>query len=424
MDQFTLTSAAPGDDPSASTFYWERAATSTSFVSSFGPNLGYLGAVDLMNADLVRIAVAVRAVDASASRGVRWTFRDLSVKIPVSKPKRWRRHAEALNRLLGLLTGDTWDVRFSKEAFPEEAVRMAFPGTSQVVLLSGGADSGTGAMLSALGLPDGDQQTLLSHFSTGHISPIQRRLAIEIDKAAPGTTHDHIRINHQRRKRGPSGTPYGRESSSRSRSLLFIALGLAAASIERVPLLIPENGFASINPPLGYDRRGSLSTKTTHPRFFDDLQALLNEVGAHADFSNPFADKTKGEMYAQLRDAVGAKEAAAYLSLTNSCSHSGARSFGIYPTVQCGVCFGCVLRRASFQAAGLTDQSEYIDPSDHPRLPAWLESKSVLGAVRSFVADPPDELALSTMRLPSSYSIAAAKDLCDRAVAELRGYLA
>lgn len=425
MDTYALTSAEPGDDPSNSTFYWERAGTSSSFVSTFGPSLGFLGAVEPLNADLVRIAVAVRAVDASASRGVRWGFRNLRVEVPVGKPKRWRRQATALNSLLGLLTGDTWDVRFTKENFPEEAVRMAFPGTSQVVLLSGGADSGAGAMLSALSLRKGQQQSLVSHFSTGHISPIQQRLASEIAAAAPDTSQEHIRLNHQRRKHGPSGARYGRESSSRSRSLLFIALGLAAASIERVPLLIPENGFASINPPLGYDRRGSLSTKTTHPRFFNELRSLLGEVGGHAAFSNPYASTTKGEMFAQLRDAMGAQAAANYLSLTNSCSHSGMRSYGVYPTVQCGVCFGCVLRRASFHAAGLEDQSEYIDLKVHQGVPpAWLESHSVLGALRSFVDKPPDELALATMRLPTDYSIADAKDLCDRAIGELRGYLA
>lgn len=329
-----------------------------------------------------------------------------------------------MNRLLGLLTGDTWDVRFTSEALPTEPVRMTFPGSSQVVLLSGGADSGTGALSSALELADEQRQTLVSHFSTGHISPIQQKLASAISTAAPNSLHEHIRINHQRRTRSPSGARYGRESSSRSRSLLFIALGLSVASIERVPLLIPENGFASINPPLGYDRRGSLSTKTTHPRFFAELRAVLEEVGAHADFSNPFADCTKGEMFAQLSNKIGSQQASAFLSLTNSCSHSGARSFGFYPTIQCGVCFGCVLRRASFHAAGLTDHSEYLDPAAHPKLPEWLASKSILSAVRSFVGNPPTELTLATMRLPTEYSLAAAKDLCDRAVVELKDYLA
>jgi hypothetical protein len=424
MDRFALSTAAPDDNPAGTTFYWECAGRSSSFVSTFGPSLGHFGPVEPLNADVVRIAVAVRAADSSSNRGSRWRFREISVSVPVSDPELWGAHGSMLNDLLGLLTGDTWEISFISERLPEESIRMVFPGTSRVVLLSGGADSGAGALLSALSLPDQGQQTLLSHFSTGHISPIQRLLAKEVEAAAPGSTHEHIQIHHLRSKFAPTGDSYGREPSSRSRSLLFIALGLAAASIEKVPLLIPENGFASINPPLGYDRRGSLSTKTTHPLFFKKLKDLLIAVGAYADFSNPYVHHTKGEMFKQVADALGTDEASRFLSSTNSCSHSGARSYGVYPTVQCGVCFGCILRRASFKAAGLTDRSAYIDPAADPRLPKWLASKSVVGALKSFVRSPPTELTLATLRLPSEYSIADAKALCDRAIGELQGFLA
>jgi 7-cyano-7-deazaguanine synthase in queuosine biosynthesis len=424
MDGYRLTTRAPGDHASATTFYWERAGKSSSFISSFGPQLGHLGRVAALNADLVRIAVAVRATDASVGRGIRWRVRDLRVSVPVSDPAAWTARGQLMNELLGLLTGDMWRVTYRSESFPEESLKMNFPGTSRVVLLSGGADSGAGALLSALSMNDTQKQTLVSHYSTGHISPIQHALAQHIEAAAPATTLEHLQLNHVRLKRSPGGDLYGKESSSRSRSLLFIALGLAAASVEKVPLLIPENGFASINPPLGYDRRGSLSTKTTHPLFFNKLKALLVEVGAHADFSNPYALNTKGEMFVMVRGVLGKKAASEYLSATNSCGHSGARSYGIYPTVQCGVCFGCVLRKASFKAAGLVDGSKYVDPSQDPRIPAWLESKSVLGALEAFIQTPPTQLTLATLRLPAEYGLDQAHDLCRRAVAELQGYLA
>ena len=56
-----------------------------------------------------------------------------------------------------------------------------------------------------------------------------------------------------------------------TRSFLFLAFGLAIASMEELPLWIPENGFASLNLPLTADQRGSLSTRTTHPLFLEQL---------------------------------------------------------------------------------------------------------------------------------------------------------
>lgn len=182
------------------------------------------------------------------------------------------------------------------------------------------------------------------------------------------------------------GTAYATEPSSRSRSLLFLALGLAVASVDSVPLWIPENGFASLNPPLGPERRGSLSTRTTHPAFLDGLSGVLAAVGAHGLIENPFADSTKGEMFRRAAELVGDAAAATLLSSTNSCAHTGQRAFGISRATACGVCFGCVVRRASFRAAGLPDATTYTEAGGNAKLQAWLDANSVEPAVRSFVS--------------------------------------
>lgn len=406
------------------TFYWTRPGKSPSFQSRFGPRLGILGPTDELNADLVRLAVAVRAADMSLGRGSRWRSREFELSVPVSDATKWQAAALDIQRMLGFLTGDTWKLKFEVESLPNESVRMQYPGASQVVLLSGGADSATGALLAARALAvGGDKLALVSHFSSEHLSPIQKSLAESIRAFAPNSLSEHVQLKHGRATRAPNGHLYGREMSSRSRSLLFIALGLAVASVDKVPLLVPENGFASINPPLGFDRRGSLSTKTTHPRFLSSLSEIMKGLGAHAQIENPFADLTKGEMFRLLADEVGNANAGVYLSATNSCAHSGARSFGVYPTVHCGVCFGCILRRASFKAASLRDDSTYLDPGNDQRKADYLGSKSVAAAVRAFVEGPPSELTFAAMRLPADYSIVAAKELTDRAVLELRSYV-
>jgi hypothetical protein len=292
------------------------------------------------------------------------------------------------------------------------------------VLLSGGADSAIGALVSRADLADDEAHTLLSHFSATTLAPIQRTIAERIDALIPGGQQHHLQIHLSRNLHRLDGTEYASEPSSRSRSLLFLALGLAVASLDSVPLWIPENGFASLNPPLGPDRRGSLSTRTTHPTFLTGLAFVLSDVGAHGAIENPFAESTKGEMFTRAADIVSADGAAALLSSSNSCAHTGQRAFGISPSTACGLCFGCVVRRASFHASGLSDTTTYITTNGNDRLQAWLDSISVEQAARNFIARGVRQRDLIAMNLPSSYPLAEALDLCRRGTSELAGLLA
>jgi 7-cyano-7-deazaguanine synthase in queuosine biosynthesis len=292
----------------------------------------------------------------------------------------------------------------------------------RVVLLSGGADSATGALLSAIDLEKtAGKHALMSHWAAPSLPPLQRDIGRAIEQYAPQTLSDHVQVHHSRGRRTASGARYKKEDSTRSRSILFIAFGLALASVNGVPMWIPENGYASINPPLGINRRGSLSTKTTHPAFINGVRAILAKVGGHNDLVNPFAAMTKGEMFLKVKDEIGLSAASDLLSSTASCSHTGARSYGISPSVSCGVCFGCVLRKASFLAAGIADKTRYLDATGNKRIQDWLDSKSVMPAMRDFLASPYGEKELATLRIPQSLSLAEVADLCNRGRDELRG---
>lgn len=423
---FVLTTSAvpdPAPDDAQTIFYWPPTGQS-SFRSNVGPGLGALGQVQELNVDLVRIASGVMAADRSVSRSGRlsaWNERSISIQVPVSDPALWAGVTDRLRRLLGFLTGDNWALSFVLEDTPTEQLATGSPGASRVVLFSGGADSAIGAALSAAQLrKGGEQHLLLSHYSATRLAPMQRRVAAAVEREFPGVAAGHFQVRQARCRTAPNGRSYGRENSTRSRSLLFLALGLAVASIERIPLWVPENGYASINPPLGTDRRGSLSTRTTHPAFLQELKAILETVGAHADFENPFASMTKGEMFVRLAEAMGTDEASEFISGTESCSHTGARSFGLPPNLQCGVCFGCALRRASFAASGLTDGTEYIDANGDERVERWLEDKSVIQAMRDFLEQPLRDVDIALLRAPRSMPLADVRDICERGRAELR----
>jgi hypothetical protein len=265
---------------------------------------------------------------------------------------------------------------------------------------------------------------LLSHVGAKNLAPIQRGVATTAEKLIPGPSQAHLQIGLRRSSKQIDGSPFTNEPSSRSRSLLFLSLGLAAASVDRVPLWIPENGFASLNPPLDPNRRGSLSTRTTHPAFLKGLAHVLAGVGAHAEIYNPFTETTKGEMFVKAAELVGVDEAGAYLSATHSCGLTGQRAFGLPVTKQCGVCFGCVVRRASFKAAGLQDTTDYIDPNSSTRVKDWLTRNSVERSMQGFLRRGVQSRDLAAMSLPPSYPISAAADLCRRACVELESYFA
>lgn len=426
MPRFTLRTSAAEEVPAgeaASSFYWLTGPRS-SFTASLGPRLETLGPVAELNIDFVHIALTAFAADRSVPReghGSNWNQRVLDLEVPVSDPEVWGTLGGELAGVLGFLSGDQWTLTFTARPGPAHTAAPHDDGCvpQRVVLLSGGADSAIGGLHSRSLLSSGEQHILLSHYSHTMLAPIQRHVADEIERLLPGPGQQHMVVHLGRRSHRIDGATYPTEPTSRSRSLLFLALGLAAASVYRVPLWIPENGFASLNPPLGPERLGSLSTRTTHPTFLRGLAAVLAKAGAHSDIVNPFANKTKGDMYRDAVDLIGEHEASSFLSSTHSCALTGQRAHHISAARPCGVCFGCVLRRASFAASGVVDTTRYIAPSKDNAVQRWLDSKSVEQAARNLIRRGVRSRDLLALSLPSDYPMRDAMDLCRRGVAEL-----
>lgn len=412
------------EEQAATSFFWLDDPRST-FTRAVKPWLGHLGPIAALNVDFVRIALAAFAADRSLLRqqqGCNWNQRVIDLQIPVSDPAVWSAAAADLAMVIGLLSADRWTLIFTSEEGVTRETSAPLPAgepPQRVVLLSGGADSAIGGLHSRSLLQAGERHILVSHFANTMLSPIQRRVAEELTRLIPDREQDHVAVHLGRGARRIDGTRYPSESSTRSRSLLYLALGLAVASMHGVPLWIPENGFASLNPPLGHERLGSLSTRTTHPRFLGELAEVLSSVGAHAAIENPFAAVTKGEMFGQVSGLIGAQEAAKFLSVTHSCALTGQRAHHLSQEVHCGVCFGCVLRRASFSASGIDDQTIYINADADPKVRRWLDGKSVEPAVRNFIRRGLKPTDLAALSLPRSYPLRAAMDLCERSISEL-----
>ena len=161
-------------------------------------------------------------------------------------------------------------------------------------LLSGGVDSLVGAIDA---VSAGRRPVLVSQVARGD-KDRQKMLANEI-----GEDLSHLQLTHAIKP------PSKSEPSQRARSMVFLAYGVLAASVlpqhcrgEVVELTVPENGFISLNIPLTPLRLGSLSTRTTHPFFLQQLQKILDTSNFHVRLSNPYQFKTKGDMLLECSD--------------------------------------------------------------------------------------------------------------------------
>ena len=409
-------------------FVWRRTADGPqSFSSSIEPHLAELGTVPSINRDAVWLAAMVFLADRTAPRPKGWQ-RELQVVVPSTNPDIWNAAKNDIDEMLSFLTSDVWKTTFIPHDLKGITRRHAEPpqdsASDVVCLFSGGADSVCGAVDA---LAKGHSVSLVSHWDWAGHSGMQSKLVADLRRLF-GVEIEHVRVNLGRSAKQLGGASFGDETSRRSRSLLFVSLGLAVASARgMVPLWVAENGFTSLNPPLASERRGALSTRTTHPEFLGRCRRIMQAVGAHTDFTSLYSHFTKGEMFTSVARLIGQENASMLLSDSHSCSHvRWAGDYGYPPNTQCGVCFGCLVRRAAFVTAGLDDRTTYLATSlPQPDLDRFLKSRgrSEIETMRYAVGrqfGPADVLALN---LPDDYDLEGALDLVRRGFRELAAIL-
>ena len=297
--------------------------------------------------DLLSISLAVVAADLAGHRSASadgWT-RQFALSISVADPDFWNSQRRLLEGMLGFLTTDLWHIEFLPKGFVLSAQSDAqYPQEHSVVLLSGGLDSLIGTIdLTA----KGRKPLAVSQLVRGDAEK-QKTFANRI-----GGGLLHLQLNHNAEVPDSENPP-----SQRARSIAFLAYGvLAATALERyragneVTLHVCENGFIAVNPPLTDVRVGSLSTRTAHPAFLAQYQALLESAGLRVRVQNPYRLKTKGEMLLGCKDQNLVHELG-YLS--TSCGRFLRSGYK-----HCGRCVPCLIRRAAFLKWGVADKTEY-----------------------------------------------------------------
>jgi 7-cyano-7-deazaguanine synthase in queuosine biosynthesis len=392
----------------------------SSFHTNLDPELRVLGDVSPAHQDVVALAGAVFLADRTIPRPRAWR-RSIELKVPVYDPDTWTGIEPALSATLDVLSSDGWSVGFRPRKRAKPGAVAEHVEVDRVLLFSGGADSLCGAIRSLAG---GERMLFVSHWDWAGHAAVQKRLARWLARQFHGQVWLHQIQFGRRDTQVGTRQRFGNEVTRRARSFLFLALGLADASVgTTAPLWIAENGYVALNPPLVGERRGALSTRTTHPLVLHKVRRVLRAVGCATGFQNPFAEMTKGEMYKEVANALGIEDAATVLAMSHSCAHVRyAIGTGYPPETQCGVCFGCLVRRAAFAAAGLPDGSTYLHKAiaidrqpPHLRATAISEVRAVRYAATRGVAAS-DLLA---MGLPDELPLEVALDVAQRGLQEL-----
>lgn len=224
------------------------------------------------------------------------------------------------------------------------------------MLLSGGLDSFCGAVVQ---LGTSAQRLHIGHKdSAKSVRHAQGLIGDWLQEASGSFTWRRHELTVTKFANGSRGKV---ESTTRTRSLLFMTMAIGAAlGCGACSVVVPENGSTSMNVPLVPSRGGSFSTKSTHPWTFHLVANLLELLALDVEVTNPYMDLTKGQLLARAaKNAPSGFVAATADSLSCAKLDSG-RFLGGNPNINCGLCFACLVRRGAYIKAGLDDPTDYL----------------------------------------------------------------
>lgn len=291
-----------------------------------------------------------------------WTREIEVVNVPVLHLAEFLNIKSSMDSAISFLTGDLWNINYcqSEGILYQENENMKNWGDisvfKEVCLFSGGLDSLIGAIDKLEGIQQQSEKLLLiSHKDLGKEGKDQNSImSIFRSQNLYDNKFQQIQTSVGIGKKA-MGERIARESTFRSRSLLFIAMGIYAAHKigGSVPLIIPENGTIALNIPLMPSRRSACSTRTTHPAFIHHLQDILASIGISNPMHNPYEFKTKGEMVVDSKNPIVLGQ---LVDISCSCAKRGRMQHWhrrARHIKHCGMCLPCIYRRVSLHMNGL-----------------------------------------------------------------------
>lgn len=351
--------------------YKDNVHYSTNINFDFNPLYSFARDKESIAFDFLFFSVLIYNIDRFVNRQIfsleGWT-REIEIdNIPVIHLADFQRVKKQMDNAISFLTGDIWNINYcqsegslyqAKEDIINWGDVSAF---ENVCLFSGGLDSLIGAINELETISQHKKLLLISHKDLGKEGKDQDSILtlfgmqnLYDNKYAQIQTS----VGIGKRVIGPR---IAKEATFRSRSLLFIGMGIYAAYKigEGASLIIPENGTIALNIPLMPSRRSACSTRTTHPAFMSRLQNIFIQLGIKNVMYNPCEMKTKGEMIVEsrnpdiLQQLINASCSCAKRSHTHYWDRRGRN------IKHCGMCLPCIYRRVSLHMNGFDDARQY-----------------------------------------------------------------
>lgn len=314
--------------------------------------------VDSHIADLVDLAVAIYEAD-------RWAQRDseypcvIQVRLPVRHLEIFQRAElhEHLQQMMYWFTGDSWIFEFtalSQQRRLAELQRPLWKSSNEgiraeVALWSGGLDALAG-LCNRIQQGVAERYLLFGAGGNQSIRGVQQTVFSQLQSRVRADLYLMQLHVYQCDTQNTGLRP---DPRLRGRGVVFMLLGCAYASLEgQRTLALYENGIGAINLPFRASEVGLDHARSVHPLSLHAVSRLVSFIlGKPFTIHNPFIGWTKAEMCHVLRE-MGVVEVAWQ---TVSCDRPHRKD-----VPQCGRCSSCLLRRESFLAAGIPDQTKYL----------------------------------------------------------------
>jgi 7-cyano-7-deazaguanine synthase in queuosine biosynthesis len=309
------------------------------------------GGLTTLEADLLLIASTIFAVDRCITRGEREDLvRTIQVSLPVANIGRFQPKLPLLEELLRTLSYDNWHIDLRHEGGKPEEDFNPKPASGNTLLFSGGLDSLAAAIeFGAAGEP----LQLVSHTTRSQrMSVVQDELVSDLRTIGIRSPHRKFQVSAVS-KWPAAHLSFDAESSQRTRSFLFLTLGILCArrAGHSKVIYIAENGQLAIHLPLTQARIGAFSTRTAHPEVLAKAQQFFDEIlGLEIQIINPYVHKTKGEVTKIVWDRLPES-----VATTVSCWKT-SRLTG--DATHCGICAPCIIRRIAIETCG-PDPTKY-----------------------------------------------------------------
>lgn len=309
--------------------------------------------------DMVDLAIAVFATDRILNADLKQRFH-IHVILPVRSPDKMNSSFIKGKLLLALeqYTENKWDFTFTNRLSEERpsALQHSLPFIDTIVietaLWSGGLDALAGFYNRFSHAPD-KHFVLFGTGSNTAIHRLQENLRSSVENQYPSTT-TLIRLPYSVRKVNKT---LPRKPLLRSRGFTFVLLGAICAYLQgQHELYVYENGIGAINLPFRMSEIGLDHSRAVHPLSLRYMAELFSSV-VEEEFQivNPFLFSTK----AQMCEVFSYSDQADLIAETITCDHMH-RNISDCPSMQCGRCSSCTLRRHALLAAGINDKTRYV----------------------------------------------------------------